>query len=218
MNIRENGHKATDLEQGNPKLSILDAAEELMARKGYKGTSIRNISDAAGVNVAMISYYFGSMERLLRAIIARHCNDLNTILQEVLSEDHDPYVLLRNYLDRFIEYSFDHSRPLIIAVREVSMIKDHPEILGELEQTLSEIRIKLVEMFEKVSQSKKIRNPDTELYVLTFSSAVETTIVNMFLFGSCLPLTDAPSSDPEQVKERLKRHLASLLELVFRGD
>lgn len=216
--MRANGHQVTDLEQGNPKRAILDAAEELMARKGYKGTSIRSISDAAGVNVAMISYYFGSKERLLRAIIARHCSDLSTILEEVLAEGRDPLELLKDYLDRFIDYSFDHSRPVIIAVREVGMIKDHPEILGELEQILSQIRLRLVELFEKVIQSKKIRNQDAELYVLTFSSAVEATIVNMFLFGSCLPMLDAQPSDPARVKERLKSHLASMLELVFKGE
>ena len=216
--MRATGHLMTDSEQDNPKRAILDAAEELMARKGYKGTSIRSISEAAGVNVAMISYYFGSKERLLRAIIARHCNDLSFILEEVLAEGRDPLTMLRSYLDRFIDYSFDHSRPLIIAVREVGMIKDHPGILGELEQTLSENRLRLVEMFEKVIQIKKMRNPDTEMYVLTFSSLVETTIVNMFLFGSCIPLTGATPSDPAEVKVRLKDHLTSMIELVFKGE
>ena len=43
----------------------MEAAEELFAEKGFSGTSVRDIADAADVNVAMISYYFGSKEKML---------------------------------------------------------------------------------------------------------------------------------------------------------
>lgn len=47
------------------QVKILDVAEELIARKGYDGTSVRDISSKANINVAMISYYFGSKEKML---------------------------------------------------------------------------------------------------------------------------------------------------------
>lgn len=47
------------------QIMILDVAEELIARKGYEGTSVRDICSKAGINVAMISYYFGSKEKML---------------------------------------------------------------------------------------------------------------------------------------------------------
>lgn len=47
---------------------ILDVAEELIAKKGFEGTSVRDISSKAGINVAMISYYFGSKEKMMTAL------------------------------------------------------------------------------------------------------------------------------------------------------
>ncbi|MFE4709809.1 MULTISPECIES: TetR family transcriptional regulator [unclassified Paenibacillus] len=50
------------------KLRILLAAKKLFARQGYDGTSVRQICEEAGANVALVSYYFGGKENLLRAI------------------------------------------------------------------------------------------------------------------------------------------------------
>lgn len=47
------------------QIKILDVAEELIAKKGFDGTSVRDISTKANINVAMISYYFGSKEKML---------------------------------------------------------------------------------------------------------------------------------------------------------
>lgn len=47
------------------QIHILDIAEELIAKKGYEGTSVRDISTKANINVAMISYYFGSKEKMM---------------------------------------------------------------------------------------------------------------------------------------------------------
>lgn len=47
------------------QIHILDVAEKLIAKKGFEGTSVRDISSAAEINVAMISYYFGSKEKMM---------------------------------------------------------------------------------------------------------------------------------------------------------
>ena len=53
----------------NPKqIHILNVAEELIALQGFKETSVRDISSKANVNVAMISYYFGSKEKMMATL------------------------------------------------------------------------------------------------------------------------------------------------------
>ena len=47
------------------QIIILDVAEELIAKKGFDGTSVRDICTKANINVAMISYYFGSKEKMM---------------------------------------------------------------------------------------------------------------------------------------------------------
>jgi AcrR family transcriptional regulator len=50
---------------------ILDAAERLFAEKGFEATSLRSITQEAGVNLAAVHYHFGSKERLIRAVLER---------------------------------------------------------------------------------------------------------------------------------------------------
>ena len=51
--------------------AILDAAEMLFAREGFKSTTTKQIGAAAGVNPALISYYFGGKEPLYREVLRR---------------------------------------------------------------------------------------------------------------------------------------------------
>jgi len=51
------------------KSHIINVAIELFSKNGFEGTSMRDLASAAGVNIAMINYYFGSKEKLFEAIV-----------------------------------------------------------------------------------------------------------------------------------------------------
>jgi len=51
---------------------ILEVAERLFAEKGLDGTSMRHITEAAGVNLASVNYHFGSKDGLIAAVFQRH--------------------------------------------------------------------------------------------------------------------------------------------------
>lgn len=56
---------------------ILDAAEALFAERGFYGVSIRDVTGAAEVDVALVSYHFGNKQGLLEAVFLRRAADLN---------------------------------------------------------------------------------------------------------------------------------------------
>lgn len=63
--------KALDEARSEPdstKARILDAASQLFAREGYKGTTTRDIAEKAGVNIAQVHYHWGSKEELWNAV------------------------------------------------------------------------------------------------------------------------------------------------------
>lgn len=53
------------------RTQLLDAAELLFAERGYRGTSVRAITDRAGANLAAVAYHFGSKAELLAAVARR---------------------------------------------------------------------------------------------------------------------------------------------------
>ncbi len=57
--------------------ALLDAAEDLFARKGVPRASLRAITQTAGANLAAVHYHFGSKEGLVRAVLSRRLGPLN---------------------------------------------------------------------------------------------------------------------------------------------
>jgi len=67
------------------KNKILDAAEQLFADKGFNGTSLREITGVAGVNLAAVNYHFGSKKELIKAVMSRYMDELSPELESALS-------------------------------------------------------------------------------------------------------------------------------------
>ena len=58
---------------------ILDAAEELFMQHGFEGTSMRQLTSRAGVNLAAVNYHFGSKDALIEAVFRRRLDPMNVV-------------------------------------------------------------------------------------------------------------------------------------------
>jgi AcrR family transcriptional regulator len=84
------------------QIQILQVAESLFAANGYDATSIRKISKEAKINIAMVSYYFGSKERLLESIILYRATDLKMQLDTLRMENLDPLEKINKLIELYI--------------------------------------------------------------------------------------------------------------------
>ena len=73
------------MEVNDKKIHILKIAEKLFAEKGFDGTSIRTIAKEADINIAMVSYYFGSKEKLLEGILFFRSSDFKIEFENILA-------------------------------------------------------------------------------------------------------------------------------------
>ena len=76
---------------------LLLAALRLFAQQGYAKTSIRAIAQAAQVNVAAVSYYFGDKATLYAALFTEPCGNMQDLMPEVTQ----PGLSLREALQRY---------------------------------------------------------------------------------------------------------------------
>ena len=67
------------------KADILRAATELIARKGYGQTGVREIAAEAGVSISMINYHFGSKQGILKEIVTRAFDEMQRIREDALN-------------------------------------------------------------------------------------------------------------------------------------
>ena len=58
---------------------ILGAAEELFAQHGFAGTSLRQVTSRADVNIAAVNYHFGSKENLVNEVFRRRMDDMTAL-------------------------------------------------------------------------------------------------------------------------------------------
>ena len=68
------------------KTRILDTSERLFAQHGVDGTSLRDITREAGVNLAAVNYHFQSRESLISAVISRRIAPINERRLRMLDE------------------------------------------------------------------------------------------------------------------------------------
>jgi len=88
------------MEFNDKQIEILQVAEQLFAEEGFDGTSVREIAKIANINVAMISYYFGSKEKLLEAIVINRISGMKLQLENLIQEDITPI----EKIDKLIEF------------------------------------------------------------------------------------------------------------------
>ncbi|MCJ0824750.1 TetR family transcriptional regulator [Luteimonas sp. 50] len=63
--------------QFSTKDRILGAAEELFAQHGFAGTSLRQVTTRADVNIAAVNYHFGSKENLVNEVFRRRMDEMS---------------------------------------------------------------------------------------------------------------------------------------------
>lgn len=93
---------------GDTKEQILTVAEELFAQKGFAGVRTHEIAAKAGVNKAMIYYWYNSKEQLLRAVLQKILFELITLSQEIFARKLPPTEVLEEFYRGFFYYTARH--------------------------------------------------------------------------------------------------------------
>lgn len=101
------------------KAKIMRAAERLFAAQGFAGVSIREITKSAGVNVAMIHYYFGNKEGLYRSILKNAAGEIRALLVEAAGDGETVEDRLRGFVKAYATYIFGHPNLARVLHREL---------------------------------------------------------------------------------------------------
>jgi len=113
------------------KMRILLAAKTLFARQGYDATTVRQICEAAGVNVALVSYHFGGKENVFRALF----------------EHFLPNGRIHEVADSPIDNPVESMRVLIRELTEFRLREPDMVVLLQQEIMFSTSRISVIQQF-----------------------------------------------------------------------
>lgn len=91
---------------------LIRSAEALFAARGFDGVSVRDIASKAGVNSALIGYYFHGKEGLLSEVYMRHCEPLKREREHLLAQlaQSENSLSLERVIEAFVGPSLEVTR------------------------------------------------------------------------------------------------------------
>src|ERR1700752_4460056 len=86
---------------------IKNAARIIFHKKGYAATRTRDIAEEAGINLALLNYYFRSKEKLFDIIVLESLHDFRQNIESVFNDEKTSLenkieTLVSNYIDLLI--------------------------------------------------------------------------------------------------------------------
>lgn len=149
---------------------ILDAAKEIFVKKGMYGARMQEIADKAGINKALLHYYFRSKNKLFEAIFMEAFQDFVpkafAVLKDNLPLEEKIRVFVANYIDIISKNPY---LPIFI----INEVNQNPDRLGELFKMMSVIKTTISDQIKVKVAAGEYRSIDP---VQLFSSIVSMTI------------------------------------------
>jgi len=149
----------------NRKEQILEAARKLFGERGFEDVSVRDVTIAAGVNLASVSYYFGGKEGLIQEAVKRCMNPINEYRLELLERQISKHgslekVPLRKVMEAFM-------RPLVMpeecGVHSGLMLRLVARYLIETDYTIPKVSRDLyTEAFQSFAKALKVHYPELD--------------------------------------------------------
>jgi len=208
------------MEYNEKQIAIINSAEKLFAVTGFDGTSVRDIAQEACVNVAMISYYFGSKEKLMEAVFEQRTNNIrikveNLLQNEELTNLQKVNILIDDYVDKFIQQQEFHK----IMIREQLIEKDTiiAGFIHELKKrNLASIK-KLILDGQKSGEFKK--NIDILLMMTTMVGTVSQLITSQRFYREVNNLEYMDEMEfQKHMKKKLSAHLKHLFKVILTNE
>jgi len=196
-------------ELNDKQRQIMEKALEVFAEKGFDSASVRDIAQRADVNVAMISYYFGSKEKLLEAIFLSHTATMTSRIQSIIhSKTYDPFEKLDLLIDTYIDVIIENKTFHRLMMREQVLIKE-----GPLYNYIRDMKIQnrnLIEVAVKAGQKAGIfqKHIDVSMLAVTLIGSVNHFFSNYkFVCEEIkLKVTSTEEFDMKAI-EKLRSHI-----------
>lgn len=186
-------------------------AEQLFGDNGFDGTSIRDIAQKAQVNLAMISYYFGSKEKLLEALLEYRSGYTIGLLEEL---NKDEALTPWDKIDRLIDFYVDKIMGNICFHNIMQQaVNTRTE---EIREMIMRIKLRNFEQIKKIiadGQRKKFfRKVDVELTMGTMMGTISQFTQARYFWMRLLNFDkNEEATYRKKIAQRLKNHLKQLL-------
>ena len=194
------------------KAHILDVAMQLFAEKGFEGSSIRDLAARAGVNVAMVNYYFGSKEKLFESMVAQKASYTRGVLDEIvknaaLSDIEKIDAVIDTYVDRLFTNRVFHR-----VIHQELMLSQRESLQQSIADIIFPNSLLIKEILEEGTRKGNFKKVDPPLVIATLVGTINQVLLSRKM---CNKLLNREASyipyDDEQFVQRVRLHIKQLM-------
>jgi AcrR family transcriptional regulator len=203
------------MKYSDKQVQIMEAAENLFAEKGYNGTSVRDIAEGAHVNLAMISYYFGSKEKLWEALFSFRSETIKLKLEGIIQKQgltslEKVNLLIDHYIEKIMSQQCFHK----ILARE--QVLNNTGITAEFILQMKKQNLELIGRLIHEGQKKKEfkKNIDIPLMMTTMIGTAHNLITTKHYYRE---LNNLQSLSEEDFQKLIQKKLSIHLKVLFKA-
>jgi len=202
-------HRPPQSRSVETRAGIMKAAARIFAESGLAGARTDAIADAAGVNKALLYYYFKSKESLYQAVLEDHVSEFNKIALETLDTTAGS---ARSILLQYVNLHFDFlSTRLLYAPLYQQLITSDGKMLKSLvTKYLVPRTVALRKLLERGMRDGEFRQADV------FHTIISIGSLTAFYF-SVEPVVKLLGYSDIYSKANLKRRKQEVLDFIQRG-
>lgn len=202
-----------DKDKIDKKDHILDVAEKVFSELGFDGASTRTISGEAGVNMAMLNYYFGSKEGLFLAVFNRKIISFQDLLKNIGNDESTTaWQKMQQYIDLYTQRVVTNNCFQKLLYQELSMQRR-----GDLGEKITDILLKNVAEVRKIlvdgiKTGEFNKDIDVEMVIATIYGTKNFIVNSPYLTSKVLGY-DVQNDKilEEKLRPRIETYLKTLL-------
>lgn len=117
----------------NTEQNILQAAKNVFQRKGMDGARMQEIADEAGINKALLHYYFRSKQLLFEAVFKSVFSLLAPQLNNILNDESSLEDKIKNFTSNYMAFFSKHPYLPNFVIQEINR---NPEFILNMKGTV----------------------------------------------------------------------------------
>lgn len=184
---------------------ILLAAKKVFQTKGMVGARMQEIADEAGINKAMLHYYYRSKQQLFEAAFEQSFSLLALQLNKSLNEDSPLEEKIRNFISNYISFIVEHPYLPNFIIQELNR---SPEFILKFQDFFPDIKKFKTQLEDEIPAEKRESVSVEQLFINILS-------LNVFPFLAKPLLKGFLSIDENGFQELMEQRKTELAEFII---
>lgn len=195
------------LKDSTTEEKILEAAKDVFMKYGLYGARMQDIADTAGINKALLHYYFRSKEKLFDAVFDGALEKYFSQMRVIGDKSLPIKERLMQYVDNMFEFFTEYPQMSMFIIKEISI---NPEMFHEKVKHMKNQRALLIPTLEEAFANKEIKPFDPVLFMVNLHSLVAYPFLASPLYKVMLKKHgyDWDEGAKDKIKESVKEFIS----------